>query len=209
MQKTPPVAVATSPSKRGIGSVSAQSLPPSKREVPPQGRKESLLEFEIIKLAPQNAEPAMALYRRVVKTMREAGFMQWNDGYPNMEYLQRDIAAGTAFGFFMDGTLAAVATFDGNQPKEYEPMPFEFGEPYRVVHRLAVDPDIQRQGLARRMMDFAEALAREKGCEAMRLDTCEDNSAALALYENRGYIRRGTCHFPGRTYTFIVMEKKL
>jgi GNAT superfamily N-acetyltransferase len=173
------------------------------------GRKERLLDIEIKKLAPQNAEPAMALYRRVVKAMHAAGFMQWNDGYPNMEYLRRDIAAGTAFGCFMDGTLEAAATFDGNQSAEYEPVPFEFGEPCMVVHRLAVDPEIQRQGLARRMMDFAEALARESGCKAMRLDTCEDNSAALALYENRGYIRRGTCRFPGRTYTFVVMEKRL
>jgi GNAT superfamily N-acetyltransferase len=151
----------------------------------------------------------MALYRRVVAAMHAVGFMQWNDAYPNIDYLHRDIAEGTAWGGWLDGNLAAVATIDGNQSQEYEPMPFEFGEPYMVVHRLAVDPEIQRRGLAARMMDFAEQQARENGCPAMRLDTCEDNKAALALYGNRGYIRRGTCHFPGRTYTFIVMEKKL
>ena len=151
----------------------------------------------------------MALYRRVVKAMHAVGFMQWNDSYPNIGYLNRDIAAGTAYGCFLDGKLAACGTFDGNQSTEYEPIPFEFGQPCMVVHRLAVDPDVQRQGLARRMMDCAEELAKGSGCPAMRLDTCEDNRAALALYEGRGYVRRGTCHFPGRTYTFIVMEKKL
>jgi ribosomal protein S18 acetylase RimI-like enzyme len=167
------------------------------------------MELDIRPLTPEDAGTAMSLYRRVVKAMHAVGFMQWNDSYPNPEYLARDIASGAAYGGFLGGRLAAAGTFDRNQSREYEGMPFEFGEPYMVVHRLAVDPDMQRQGLARHMMDFAEAFARESGCPAVRLDTCEDNAAALALYENRGYVRRGTCHFPGRTYTFIVMEKKL
>ena len=170
---------------------------------------EGTMELEIRQLQPQKAETAMVLYRRVVAAMHAAGFMQWNDQYPNLDYLHRDIAAGTCWGGFLDGRLVAVGTFDGNQSPEYQPIPFRFGEPYMVVHRLAVDPAIQRQRLAACMMDFAEDLARQSGCPAMRLDTCEDNKAALALYENRGYVRRGTCHFPGRTYTFIVMEKKL
>lgn len=165
--------------------------------------------FEIGALTPQDADAAMSLYRRVVAAMHAVGFMQWDDSYPNAEYLTRDIASGTAFGGFLDGMLAAVGTFDTNQSKEYEPIPFEFGEPCFVVHRLAVDPGVQRQGLSRRMMDFAEDLARKAGCRAVRLDTCEDNVAALALYEARGYVRRGTCHFPRRTFTFIVLEKKL
>ena len=167
------------------------------------------MDFIIRQLRPEEADAAMALYRRVVKAMHAVGFMQWNEKYPNIVCLHHDIAAGTSYGGFLDGKLAALGTFDSNQSPEYEPIPFVFGEPCMVVHRLAVDPEIQRQKLAARMMDFAEDLARQKGCPAMRLDTCEDNTAALALYEHRGYVRRGTCHFPGRTYTFIVMEKKL
>jgi GNAT superfamily N-acetyltransferase len=167
------------------------------------------MDFIIRKLVPQDVETAMSIYKRVVKAMHAMGFMQWNDEYPNINYLINDIARGTAFGCFLDGELVAVATFDPNQSTEYEPIPFLFGEPYMIVHRLAVAPEIRRQGLAARMMDFAEEHARGLGCPAMRLDTSQDNTAALALYENRGYVRRGTCHFPGRTFTFIVMEKKL
>jgi fumarate hydratase subunit beta len=165
--------------------------------------------FAIRPLTPGDAGAAMALYKRVVATMRAAGFMQWNDRYPNRETLERDIALGAAFGGFIGGALAAAATFDARQPEEYGAMPFAFGAPYGIVHRLAVEPAMQRKHLARRMMDFAEEAARGNGCKAMRLDTCEDNKAALVLYEGRGYIRRGTCRFPGRERSFIVMEKKL
>jgi fumarate hydratase subunit beta len=165
--------------------------------------------FAIRPLTPEYANTAMALYKRVVAAMHAAGFMQWNDSYPNRETLDRDIACGTAFGGFISGTLEAAATFDAKQPEEYGPMPFTFGEPYGIVHRLAVDPEMQRKHLAQRMMDFAEEAAQSRGCRAMRLDTCEDNAAALALYAGRGYERRGTCRFPGRAHAFIVMEKKL
>lgn len=166
-------------------------------------------QLEIRVLRPEDDETSMALIRRVVTAMRAVGFMQWDDIYPNIDVVRHDIAAGTAYGAWVGGALAGVVTVDGNQSREYAPVPFEFGGPTMTVHRLAVDPAMQRRGISARLMDFAEALALEKGSVAMRLDTCEDNTAACGLYFGRGYIQRGTCHFPRRTFTFLVMEKKL
>lgn len=166
-------------------------------------------EMQIKTLMPEDAETAMALIRRVVTAMRAVGFMQWDDVYPNIDDVRSDISEGTAYGAWLGDALAGIVTVNGNQSPEYAPIPFEFGEPAMAVHRLAVDPAMQRRGISARLMDFAEALAAEKGAAAMRLDTCEDNTAALGLYFGRGYIQRGTCHFPRRTYTFLVMEKEL
>ncbi len=166
-------------------------------------------EADICPLGRGDAETAMALYTATVAAMRAEGHFQWNDTYPNRGTLERDIAASTAFGAWLDGELAGLVTVDGNQEPAYQPIPFAFGEPIRVVHRLAIHPAFQRRGLSSALMDFAEGLARAAGCRAMRLDTCEDNGPALALYQNRGYVVRGTCHFPPRTFTFLVMEKQL
>ncbi len=165
--------------------------------------------MDIRPLEQGDAGAAMALYAATVAAMRADGHFQWNDTYPNRETLERDIAAGTAFGAWLVGELAGLISVDSNQSPEYEPIPFAFGEPIRVVHRLAIHPAYQRQGLSSALMDFAEERARAAGCRAMRLDTCEDNGPALALYQNRGYVVRGTCHFLPRPFTFIVMEKQL
>ena len=167
------------------------------------------MSVEIRPLEIHEADEAMALYRRVMLAMRASGHLQWDDTYPNRETLERDLAAGTVFAAIIDGMLAGLVSMDGNQSSSYEPIPFEFGTPYRVVHRLAVDPARQRRGLSKAHMDFAEERARQAGCPAMRRDTCEDNGPELALYRNRGYVVRGTCLLPPRTFTFIVMEKKL
>ena len=60
------------------------------------------------------------------------------------------------------------------------------------LYSLVVDPQQQRQGIARNLIQAAEAAARNKGCSSMGLELRPDNNAALILYERLGYtlIRR-------------------
>ena len=62
-----------------------------------------------------------------------------------------------------------------------------------VVHRLAVRPDKQRQGIARRLMDFAEQWARDHEYDAIRLDTFNQNPGNQRFYLNRGYTDLDRC----------------
>ncbi|GGX53897.1 GNAT family acetyltransferase [Saccharospirillum salsuginis] len=55
------------------------------------------------------------------------------------------------------------------------------------VNYLAVDPDLQRQGLARRMMEALEERLRTLGCPKINLQVRETNAAVLAFYEALGY----------------------
>ena len=56
-----------------------------------------------------------------------------------------------------------------------------------LMEDLYVAPDARRSGLARAIMDFSVARARERGCRRAELDVNERNSAALALYEGLGF----------------------
>ena len=60
-----------------------------------------------------------------------------------------------------------------------------------VVHRLAVLPNHQGKGLARKLMDFAENFAKEKNYDAIRLDTFSQNPRNQKFYSNRGYTNLG------------------
>jgi GNAT superfamily N-acetyltransferase len=55
------------------------------------------------------------------------------------------------------------------------------------LRRMYVDPDARRQGIARRMLAFAEDEARRLGAREMVLSTSEIQKEALALYRNAGY----------------------
>ena len=58
------------------------------------------------------------------------------------------------------------------------------------VERLVVSSEHRKQGMARALLDAAEALARESGKETVGLHVTGDNVAALKLYETYGYEER-------------------
>jgi len=78
-----------------------------------------------------------------------------------------------------------------------------------VIHRLAVHPPFQKQGFAKKLMDFAEDHAIKNGCAAVRLDAYSGNERVLRFYENRGYQKRGEVNFSGRVLPFFCYEKEI
>lgn len=55
------------------------------------------------------------------------------------------------------------------------------------LRRMYVAPEARRRGVARAMLDYAEAEARSRGFDVMTLSTSELQPAALALYRGTGY----------------------
>jgi len=55
------------------------------------------------------------------------------------------------------------------------------------LRRMYVHPAARRSGIARRMLQFAEAECRGRGILKLELSTSELQDAALALYRNAGY----------------------
>jgi ribosomal protein S18 acetylase RimI-like enzyme len=72
-----------------------------------------------------------------------------------------------------------------------------------------VNPKNQNQGIARKLMDFAEQRAMANGFAAIRLDCYSTNEKAVRFYENLDYLKRGEIFFPGRHHPFFCYEKLL
>lgn len=71
------------------------------------------------------------------------------------------------------------------------------------VQWLWLDPSQRGQGMAGRMLDAAEAEARQRGCHGAYIDTF--NPVALKAYQRQGYVPFGAlANFPtGHTRTFL------
>lgn len=50
-------------------------------------------------------------------------------------------------------------------------------------------PEFRRQGVARELLQYAFALAKQKGCLVMSLEVRQSNRAAIALYQSEGFKR--------------------
>lgn len=132
--------------------------------------------------------------------LREAGIDQWDENYPTIEIIAADIEKDELFCLEEEGQLKAIIVLNEIQDPEYAEMNWltDAESKNLVVHRLAVDPKFQGQGLARRMMDFAENFAKEHAYDSIRLDTFSQNLRNQRFYTNRNYTKVGEVYLSYR-----------
>lgn len=139
----------------------------------------------------------LAITQACARSMEAQGIFQWNQHYPNRAAFQRDLDRRELHVLEDKGSLLGAVVVSTLMDPEYQDVAWLTPNGNNgYVHRLCVHPEHQGQGLARALMDFAEALCREKGQVSVRLDTFSRNKRNQAFYEKRGYQRLGDIHFP-------------
>jgi GNAT superfamily N-acetyltransferase len=151
----------------------------------------------------EDIDRVMELVRDCIAGMRQAGIEQWDDIYPNRATMGIDARDGTLYLGSLDAEpFVGMFVVNDVQSPEYRDVPWTI-EAARVgvVHRLMVDPRYQGRGLARELMQAAEARAARLGYGAIRLDAFSANPRALRLYRSLGYhdagcvtLRKGIFH---------------
>jgi ribosomal protein S18 acetylase RimI-like enzyme len=154
--------------------------------------------MEIVKAETKDEEEILALVDEVIKEMQGSGIDQWNDIYPPRDIFRKDIEKEELFAAKVEGRIAGIIVLSKEQDKEYEDMEWDDKDgKYFLVHRLAIHPKWHRQGIANKLMDFAEEYAKENGFTSIRLDTYSGNPRSQDFFRKRGLeIKPGHIHFP-------------
>ena len=98
-----------------------------------------------------------SLLARCITDMRRRGIDQWDDLYPTPERFESDFSAGSLYVGSWEKKVVGAFTLDEKQDPEYSTVHWSItAARVAVVHRLMVDPVLQRQGIARALMAFAE-----------------------------------------------------
>ncbi|CAA0078250.1 Ribosomal-protein-alanine acetyltransferase [Zhongshania aliphaticivorans] len=69
----------------------------------------------------------------------------------------------------------------------YSIVLYRTGTSLARLYSIALEPSVQGQGLARKLLNHAESQARKQGCLFMRLEVRVDNPKAIALYKKLAY----------------------
>lgn len=141
------------------------------------------------------------LYAAVCDAQRTSTYSaEWHMGvYPSEADFAAALSEGTLFVGMLDGRVVSSMLLERHDDEAYAPVTWERDVPadeVGVLHLLAVDPSLQRQGIARRMLDEAVRIAQRWGKRAIHLDVMPHNLAASWLYESFGFRCAGTCHVP-------------
>jgi ribosomal protein S18 acetylase RimI-like enzyme len=97
----------------------------------------------------------------------------WNDPVKDMARKMADSPEWFLLGELQGQVVAGVmAGYDGHRG---------------WLNYLAVDPEYQRQGLARQLVQHAEALLLQAGCPKINLQVRSSNQGVITFYQQLGY----------------------
>lgn len=156
----------------------------------------------------EDIKPIMQLTKACAKAMIANGIYQWNEHYPNPKAFENDVLRDELYVLELGGQVKGTLVVSTFMDEEYFPIEWLTKNENNIyIHRLAIHPELQGQGYAQRLMDFAEQYAIDNNYGSIRLDTFSQNKRNQKFYELRGYKRLGDIYFPKQSeYPFHCYE---
>ncbi len=138
------------------------------------------------------------LTKACAKHMISKGIYQWNEHYPSRSAFEEDLKRDELYTYTQLDAIAGTIVISDLKDDIYEPVTWLTPADARCIyiHRLAVHPDFQGQGIAQQMMNYAEEFARKNGFVSVRLDTFSQNSRNNQFYQKRGYQKLEEIYVP-------------
>ncbi|MFT7072778.1 GNAT family N-acetyltransferase [Patiriisocius sp. Uisw_017] len=132
--------------------------------------------------------------------MASEGIFQWDENYPNTQAFEKDRISGELYVLIHQDTVIGCITISTKKDEEYNQISWLTEDKLNYyIHRLAVHPDFQRCGNAKKLMDFAEMYANQQKAISIRLDTFSKNLRNQEFYKARGYTQLDDVYFPRQT----------
>jgi len=150
----------------------------------------------------------LRLFRNCSELMIAKGIMQWKYDYPDKAVIRKDLNNGHMWIHEIGNTVTGTVTINSLEHPAYSQVNWQHSC-FQVIHRLAVDPDFQRKGIAKKLMRFAENHCLQEGYESIRLDAFTQNTGNIRFYKDLNYQQIGQVHFNSHQEPFTCFEKLL
>ena len=148
----------------------------------------------------------VSLYNDSILQLDNYGINQWDEIYPNQDVIKEDINKKQMYVGAINSSIAVTFVLNEETDEEYKSGKWHNStDPYKVVHRLCVNCNLQNKGIGYKTMQHIESFLSSKNIKAIRLDAFSENPYSLQLYKRLCYNIVGTAHW--RKGVFYLMEK--
>ncbi|WP_439443727.1 GNAT family N-acetyltransferase [Listeria aquatica] len=136
---------------------------------------------------------------------------QWNRDYPSKMVLQSDLETGSLFGWFEAERLFAMVTLTKQQTGTVKQFNWQEAKSPVFIQRVMTSPLKRGQGLALRLLKFAEDEAMAAQCDALCSVTGVNNRAMRHLFDKRGFKKVAAGSVPERYpyHEFLAFQKEI
>jgi len=152
------------------------------------------------KLAESSETPIIwNILKQAIKKRKEDGSNQWQDGYPNLEVINKDIEKKAGFVLIENEIIVGYFAILINDEPEYEKIEGAWlnNDPYLVFHRVAISKKHLGKGLAKKIMNGIEEYALKNNIYSIKADTNFDNTAMLKIFKKFEYSYCGKVYLRG------------
>lgn len=165
--------------------------------------------------AEADLDSIMLIIRQAKNYLRKNRVDQWQGEYPAERDILSAIEKSECYCVMYANRVAAFFCVTDTPEACYDEITdgkWRCEGKYCTIHRSAVEASFRGTGLSDKMFKFCEEIAKEKGAEAMRVDTHRKNRAMHLLLKRMGYTYRGNVLVssePGHDPARHAFEKKI
>lgn len=129
------------------------------------------------------------IIQQAIERRRKDGSTQWQNGYPNADTIQNDIAHNFGFVLTVDNRVAAYCALIKNDEPAYQTIRGNWltNGDFFVIHRVAVAEEFAGKGLVKILFDCIENYVQTQKIQSIKVDTNFDNPAMIRIFESKGY----------------------
>ena len=151
--------------------------------------------MELLKASSKDFNELIRFYRNVILNTKDMDtYAKWEYGkHPTDDMILGYIRTGAMYFCKKEGEIIAAVAVTPFQGEDYHDTLWSISlkdSEVSVVHILCVDPKLQKQGIAREIMEHIIECSRKQGKKAVRLDALSCNTPAHRLYEGLGFERK-------------------
>mgnify|MGYP003684286377 FL=1 len=169
------------------------------------------MEYQFRQAKYSEASQIWQILKDAINRRKQDGSNQWQDGYPNMEVVKRDIEKEIGFVLTQNDTIIGYSAVIINDEPDYINIEGKWlsDQDFIVYHRVAISEGLLAKGMAKKMMKLIEQYALSKNIYSLKADTNHDNIPMMKIFEKLGYTFCGIVYIrqsPRRAYE-KVLEK--
>jgi len=132
----------------------------------------------------------MEIFCYAQASLKSMGVNQWQNNYPNVDIIDKDLANETAYVLTKDGNILATATIIFNHEPTYDRIyegEWLSRDKFIVVHRIAVNNHYKMKGIASHILKEVERMAIRANIRSFKIDTHKDNIPMRKMIEKNGF----------------------
>ncbi len=161
------------------------------------------MDFEIVMATEDDRKEILSLY----KTQLGKEYCPWDEDYPTDKEITFDLSRDALFVMRDNGRIIAAISLEDDEEVDKLTCWSKDLEPSGEMARLAVLPEYQSKGLARKLMQFGMDELKRRGNKGIHFLVNKYNVKAIKSYEIFGFNVVGSCYLYDQD--FLCYEKEL